>query len=202
MQTHYFCVVNLSIELRYTSSSEWLNLVLSDFDNFLIDHANCERKASAMAMGLIAKYPNRKEIIPELIETAIEELEHFRDVYALMEKRGIGLPDAMEKDTYITDLVDACRNGRDQRFMDRMLLASVIECRGAERFKLIYEALEDKDLKQFYHMLWASEAKHGNIFVKLLFNYFDEKDIYKRLHQLVDIEADVMKNLPLKAALH
>lgn len=194
--------MNLSIELRYNSSPEWLNLVLSDFDTFLVDHANCERKASAMAMGLIAKYPNRKEIIPELIETAIEELEHFRDVYALMEKRGIDLPEAMEKDTYITDLVDACRNGRDERFMDRMLLASVIECRGAERFKLIYEALEDKDLKQFYHMLWASEAKHGNIFVKLLFNYFDESDIYKRLHELVDLEAKVMRNLPLKAALH
>jgi len=194
--------VNLSLELRYDSSPDWLNLVLTDFDTFLVDHANCERKAAAMAMGLIAKYPNRKEIIPELIETAIEELEHFRDVYALMEKRGIDLPEAMEKDTYITDLVDACRNGRDERFIDRMLLASVIECRGAERFKLIYEALEDKDLKQFYHMLWASEAKHGNIFVKLLFNYFDEKDIYTRLHELVDIEAEVMRNLPLKAALH
>lgn len=194
--------MNLSLELRYDSSPDWLNLVLTDFDTFLVDHANCERKAAAMAMGLIAKYPNRKEIIPELIETAIEELEHFRDVYALMEKRGIDLPEAMEKDTYITDLVDACRNGRDERFMDRMLLASVIECRGAERFKLIYEALEDKDLKQFYHMLWASEAKHGNIFVKLLFNYFDEKDIYTRLHELVDIEAEVMRNLPLKAALH
>lgn len=194
--------MNLSLELRYDSSPDWLNLVLTDFDTFLVDHANCERKAAAMAMGLIAKYPNRKEIIPELIETAIEELEHFRDVYALMEKRGIDLPEAMEKDTYITDLVDACRNGRDERFIDRMLLASVIECRGAERFKLIYEALEDKDLKQFYHMLWASEAKHGNIFVKLLFNYFDEKDIYTRLHELVDIEAEVMRNLPLKAALH
>lgn len=194
--------MNLSIELRYSSSEAWLQKVLTDFDTFLIDHANCERKASAMAMGLIAKYPNRKEIIPELIETAIEELEHFRDVYKLMEKRGIDLPDAMEKDDYITNLVNACRNGRDERFMDRMLLASVIECRGAERFKLIYEALEDKDLKQFYHMLWASEAKHGNIFVKLLFNYFDEKDIYKRLHELVDLEAEVMAAIPLRAALH
>jgi len=194
--------LNLSIELRYSSSEAWLQKVLTDFDTFLIDHANCERKASAMAMGLIAKYPNRKEIIPELIETAIEELEHFRDVYKLMEKRGIDLPDAMEKDDYITNLVNACRNGRDERFMDRMLLASVIECRGAERFKLIYEALEDKDLKQFYHMLWASEAKHGNIFVKLLFNYFDEKDIYKRLHELVDLEAEVMAAIPLRAALH
>jgi len=194
--------LNLSIALRYTSTPEWVQAVLGNFNEFLIDHANCERKASAMAMGLIAKYPDRKEIIPELIETAIEELEHFQEVYKLMEKRGIALPAAMEKDDYITNLVNACRNGRDERFMDRMLLASVIECRGAERFKLIYEALTDKDLKQFYHMLWASEAKHGNIFVKLLFNYFDEKDIYQRLHQLVDLEAEVIAALPLRAALH
>jgi len=194
--------LNLSIELQYKSSPEWIQLVLSDFDTFLIDHANCERKASSMAMGLIAKYPDRKEIIPELIETAIEELEHFQQVYVLMEKRGINLPAAMEKDEYIQALLAECRTGREERFIDRMLLASVIECRGAERFQLIYEALTDKALKQFYKMLWASEAKHGNIFVKLLFNYFDEKIIYERLHELVNAEANVMKHLPLRAALH
>lgn len=194
--------MNLSIELQYKSSPEWIQLVLSDFDTFLIDHANCERKASSMAMGLIAKYPDRKEIIPELIETAIEELEHFQQVYVLMEKRGINLPAAMEKDEYIQALLAECRTGREERFIDRMLLASVIECRGAERFQLIYEALTDKALKQFYKMLWASEAKHGNIFVKLLFNYFDEKIIYERLHELVNAEANVMKHLPLRAALH
>lgn len=194
--------MNLSIDLQYKSSKEWVNLVVTEFDTFLIDHANCERKASSMAMGLIAKYPDRKEIIPELIETAIEELEHFQQVYELMEKRGINLPAAMEKDEYIQNLLSFCRTGRDERFIDRMLLASVIECRGAERFQMIYEALSDEALKQFYKMLWASEAKHGNIFVKLLFNYFDEKAIYERLHELVEAEAKVMSELPLRPALH
>ena len=59
-----------AIELRCASPKEWVDAVLEDFDSFLQDHADCERKASAMAMSLVAKYPDRTEIIPELIETA------------------------------------------------------------------------------------------------------------------------------------
>src|SRR5207249_11705107 len=65
---------------------------------FLQDHADCERKASAMAMSFVAKYPDRVEIIPELIETGVEELEHFQQVYARMEKRGIPLAKEMTED--------------------------------------------------------------------------------------------------------
>ena len=42
-------------------------------------------------MSLVAKYPNRTEIIPELIAIAVEELEHFQQVYQVMEKRGLQL---------------------------------------------------------------------------------------------------------------
>ena len=69
--------MKLSIELSGHSKKEWIDAVLEDFDSFLQDHADCEHKASAMAMSMVAKYPDRKEIIPELIETAIDELEHF-----------------------------------------------------------------------------------------------------------------------------
>ena len=34
-----------------------------------------------MAMSFVAKYPDRTEIIPELIETGIEELEHRRGAF-------------------------------------------------------------------------------------------------------------------------
>ena len=64
--------MKLSLELTQPSSSDWLDAVMVDFDAFLQDHANCERKASAMAMSFVAKYPDRLEIIPELIDTAIE----------------------------------------------------------------------------------------------------------------------------------
>jgi len=80
--------MKLSIDLSVQTKPGWIKTVLEDFDSFLIDHADCERKASSSAMSFIAKYPNRTEMIPELIETAVEELEHFQQVYALMEKRG------------------------------------------------------------------------------------------------------------------
>ncbi len=194
--------MKLSIELASSSKKEWLETVMADFPAFLQDHANCERKASAMAMSFVAKYPDRIEIIPELINTAVEELEHFKDVYAIMEGRDIKLPQEIGHDIYVKELVDRCRSGREERFLDRLLLASIIECRGAERFKMIYEILEDGELKDFYHRLWTSEAKHGNIFVKMALNYFDKNIVYKRLGELNKMEAEVLESLPLKPALH
>ncbi|HNP17606.1 MAG TPA: tRNA-(ms[2]io[6]A)-hydroxylase [Fulvivirga sp.] len=194
--------MKLSIELASKSSAAWLETVMGDFDAFLQDHANCERKASAMAMSFVAKYPDRTEIIPELIDTAIEEMEHFQQVYEIMAQRGIQLPHQIGQDVYVKELVDNCRSDVEGRFMDRLLLASIIECRGAERFKLVYEALEPGELKTFYHNLWASEAKHGNIFVKMALIYFEERKVYDRLKELNDIETEVLKKQPLKPALH
>ena len=194
--------MKLSVGLLVNSPTQWVDAVMNDFNTFLQDHANCERKASAMAMSFVAKYPNRVEIIPELIETALEEMEHFRDVYAIMEKRGVMLPHEISQDQYVKQLLDYCRSGREERFLDRLLLASVIECRGAERFQLVAGALEDEVLKKFYKRLWTSEAKHGNIFVKMALNYFNQDEIYVRLNELNEIEADVLNSLPIKAALH
>jgi tRNA 2-(methylsulfanyl)-N6-isopentenyladenosine37 hydroxylase len=194
--------MKLSIDLACNSSPQWVQTVMADFDSFLQDHANCERKASSMALSLIAKYPNRLEIIPELIETAVEELEHFRDVYTVMQERNIPLSKEIPQDAYVNQLLTLLRSSSNERFMDRLLLASVIECRGAERFKLIWEALPDGELKKFYHRLWASEAKHGNIFVKMALNYFADDVVYKRFDELIAAEAPILQALPLKAALH
>ena len=194
--------MKLSIDLVCDSPNAWLEAVMNDFDSFLQDHADCERKASAMAMSFVAKFPDRTEIIPELIATAIEELEHFESVYEIMEERGVKLTHEIKQDKYVKQLIDLCRSGKEERFMDRLLLASIIECRGAERFRMVYEALPEGDLKKFYHELWASEAKHGHIFVKMALNYFDEKEVYLRLNELNKLEGDVLLSLPIKAALH
>ncbi len=190
------------IDLKVKSSQAWIEAVMGNFDEFLKDHANCERKASAMAMSFVAKYPNRIEIIPELIDTAVEELEHFRSVYAIMEERGIELTHEIGKDIYVTQLLANCRDGREERFMDRLLLASLVETRGAERFRMVYEALEDPGIKRFYQELWASEAKHGEVFIKMALNYFDELAVYKRLEEMTENEASILEGLPLKPALH
>jgi tRNA-(ms[2]io[6]A)-hydroxylase len=175
---------------------------MDDFPSFLQDHADCERKASSMAMSFVAKYPDRKEIIPELIDTAVEELEHFRSVHELMRKKDVPLPSKMKEDEYVKALIKQCHSGREERFMDRLLIASALETRGAERFRLIAGALEDDDLKKFYKMLWTSEAKHGHIFVKMALNYFPEKQVYDRLDTWMNREAEIIQQLPLRPALH
>ncbi len=156
-----------------------------------------------MAMSFVAKYPDRVEIIPELIETALEELAHFQQVYAHMAKRGVRLAKEITEDPYIKALLGLCHTDPLHRFLDRLLLASIIECRGAERFRLVWAAIEnDNELKEFYHRLWTSEAKHGNIFVKMALHYFEEKTVYSRLKELNEAEGGIIQSLELRAALH
>ena len=45
---------------------------MGDFDRFLIDHAACERKASATAMSFVVRYPDRDRVLEPLIALAIE----------------------------------------------------------------------------------------------------------------------------------
>jgi len=191
------------IELTENSSQEWLDTVMSDFDSFLQDHADCERKASAMAMSFVAKYPERHEIIPELIATGIEELEHFQQVYEFMQERGVSLAKEMAPDPYIKDLMALSHGGTPlTRFRDRLLLASIIESRGCERFKMVSEAQGEESIKRFYKLLWASEAKHSHIFVHMALRYFDKAEVDQRIEELVNAEAEIVRNLPLRAALH
>src|SRR5438874_13771395 len=110
-----------SLELAAATRPEWTQAVLANFAGFLQDHADCERKASAMAMSFVAKYPDRLEIIPELIETGVEELQHFQQVYAHMQKRGIRLAKEMTQDLYIKALLDLCGPDATNRFLDRLL---------------------------------------------------------------------------------
>ena len=194
--------MKLNLDLAVSSKQEWLDSVMSDFNAFLQDHADCERKASSMAMSFVAKYPDRLEILPELIETGIEELEHFQEVYKLMQSRGVQLRPTMSEDLYVKALIKQCHSGRNERFMDRLLIASVLETRGAERFKMIAEALTEPDLKRFYKTLWTSEAKHGHIFVKMALEYFEKSVVYDRLQWWVDQEAVVLDGLEIRPALH
>lgn len=191
-----------SVELKTATKPEWITAVKADFNAFLQNHADCERKASGMAQNFIAKYPDRLEIIDELMAISIEELEHFRQVYHFMELRGVYLPEKMEKDEYINSFIEKARNGRDDRFMDRILMAGIIEARGSERFIAIGEALEDEELSKYYVQLGRAEAKHIHSFIKMCSFYFSDEEINSRLQELLSIEAEILNALPFKPKLY
>ncbi len=190
------------LSLKVESSQEWVDCVLENFDEFLKDHADCERKASSMAMSFVAKYPDRREIIPELIHTGIEELEHFRLVYKIMEKRDLTLNHSIGEDLYVKQLLKNCHSDREKRFRDRLIIASIVENRGFERFKLVSENIADPELAEFYHMIYVSEAKHGHIFVEMALNYFEREEVFQRWQELAAAEGEILNGLALKPALH
>ena len=194
--------MDYEIELAWKTSLNWTDKIIADFPSFLRDHADCERKASAMAMSFVAKCPDKKEMILELIETALEELVHFKLVYEIMASRDISLDHEIKTDEYVKSLIDLCRSGRDFRLLDRLIVAAVVEARGAERFRLVAEALKDAELKQFYEMLWKSEHKHSDIFLKLAEQFWPKEIILDRLKFFIQAEGVICSKLPFRAALH
>ena len=52
------------------SSGDWLACVLANFDEFLLDHAANERKASSTAMSLVAHYPDKPHLVREMVDLA------------------------------------------------------------------------------------------------------------------------------------
>jgi len=192
----------MEIKLKYDTPKEWANQVLENLDEFLQDHADAERKVSTMCMSIIAKYPDRTEIIDELTQTAIEELLHFKQVYAIIQKRGNSLDGVFKKDRYLKGIMPHIKTSRDGRFLDRLILASIAEMRGVERFKLVSEAAEDLEIKKFYGNLYKQEFAHVNSFLEMGMKYFPEEEVEKRLNELLEVEAEVVEKLPWLPSIH
>jgi len=188
-------------KLRIASSSEWLDAVLADFDSFLLDHAACERKASATALSLVSHYRDRRALVEAMVTLAREELEHFHQVVWILHERGLALgPDT--KDLYIQNLRQEIRTGRDVYLLDRLLLAGIVEARGCERFGMVADALEAGPLQLFYREITRSEAQHHGLFYRLARHYFDPAVAGQRLNELLDREAEIVSALPHRPVVH
>tara|TARA_E500000178_G_scaffold69140_1_gene66687 strand:+ start:660 stop:1244 length:585 start_codon:yes stop_codon:yes gene_type:complete len=190
-------------ELKLASSScEWLQSVQKNFDAFLIDHALNERKASASAMTLVAHYPDRAELVEVMIELAIEELNHFKQVMKIIASRNLIIENE-KKDPYVNELRRHMKKSDSGAYLlDRLLSGAVIEARGEERFSLLAENLSDQALRSFYARISASEARHFCLFLDLADKYFHRKTIEDRLSEWIEIEKLAIESLPITNRLH
>ncbi|NJM95218.1 MAG: tRNA-(ms[2]io[6]A)-hydroxylase [Acaryochloridaceae cyanobacterium CSU_5_19] len=187
--------------LKGDSSPDWLQAVMDDFDGFLLDHAANEKKASGVALTLAAHYPDKPDLVAAMIDLAIEELSHYRDVFKLIRARSLTLPPDT-KDLYVNQLRALIRRGSEHYFLDRLLVAAVIEARGLERFSLIAGALPLGPLKTFYQNISQSEARHAQLFVSLAEQFYPRERVSWRWDSLVTAEAQILVDLPIRALLH
>ncbi len=189
------------MRLKVATSPDWAAAVLRDLDAFLLDHAACERKASSSAMAFVAHYPDRPELVAACIELAREELDHFQRVATCIAERGLVLaPD--RKDAYMGAMARAFRKGSDAYFLDRLVTAAVAEARGCERFGLVAAALPPGPLRDLYRDLARSEVRHHELYLGLARRYFGEDAVSSRLEEVLALEATVIAELPVRAALY
>lgn len=193
--------MTIRFDLLTKTKKEWTEKVISNMDDFLIDHASCERKASTMALSMLMHYPDKKELVIAMTDLALEELNHFRQVMQFINERNLIIkPD--EKDPYVNRLRAHFKQNSEGYFLDRLLLASIIEKRGHERFFLIAQNLPESKLKKFYYAIAKSEEKHYELFLELALLYFPEEKIVSRLRKLLTIEAEIVNSLIIRPALH
>ena len=187
--------------LKFQTPTEWVEAVLADFNTFLSDHASAEKKASSMAMTMVSHYPDRTALVTAMLDLAIEELSHFREVVKLIHSRKKSLA-GDQKDHYVNEFISHFRKGSEFYFLDRLLIAGIIEARGAERFGLIANALPSGNEKQFYTAITRSEERHFELFLGLAVEYFPFDTVELRLRELLKIEAEICAKQPHRAALH
>mgnify|MGYP001194490494 CR=1 FL=1 len=191
------------LNLASDTDPAWVDRALADVDLVLVDHAHCEKKAAATALGLIFRYPEHPSLMTPLSELAREELAHFELVLTHIRRRG-GEFVRIVPGPYAADLLAACRREEPGKLIDTLLCCALIEARSCERMQLLAERFEEPELAALYRGLLASEARHHSTYVDLLrgLELVDEAGLRSRLVELAQHEATVVARTCDEARFH
>ena len=189
--------------LKLPTDPRWVNIVEKNIEEILTDHAYCEQKAASTAISLIIGFPEKSELVKEMIALSREEMGHFNMVHEKILARGWTLG-RERKDEYVIELMKFFPKGgsRETHLVHKLLYAALIEARSCERFRLLSEHIADRDLADFYKKLMVSEANHYTMFLKFARKYGDRKKVDEKWQSLLDYEAEIMKNLGKKETMH
>lgn len=189
--------------LKLPTDPRWVNIVEKNIEDILTDHAYCEQKAASTAISLIVSFPEYTDLVKEMIALVKEEMSHFKMVHNKILNNGWTLG-RDRKDDYVVKLITFFPKGgsRTTQLVHRLLYAALIEARSCERFRLLSEELEDKELAEFYRNLMVSEANHYTMFLGFARQYGNRKEVDDKWQQLLDFEAQIMKDLGKKQTIH
>jgi tRNA-(ms[2]io[6]A)-hydroxylase len=191
------------LHLKLETDPRWVNIVESNIEEILTDHAWCEQKAATNAITIITLNSEHTDLVTDLLVLAQEELEHFQMVHDIIKKRGYKLG-RERKDSYVNELYKFMNKGgnRLQSMVDRLLFSAMIEARSCERFKLLSKEINDPELSKFYHDLMISEAGHYTTFIGFARKYGKDIDVDKRWKELVEFEGELIKSYGKHETIH
>lgn len=192
--------------LKMATDPRWVNVVQKNIEEILTDHAFCEQKAASNAISIIVQYPMYPDLVQAMTEICQEEMQHFKLVHEKMLSMGFTLG-FERKDPYVNDLSEHLRrnktnSSKEGLFVNKMLLAAMIEARSCERFKILSEELAQEDLRLFYRSLMESEARHYTTFLGFARKYAKGINVDQCWEELLQFEAQLMERYGKTESIH
>jgi len=191
----------MNVRLHAATDARWLPQALAHFDDVLIDHAHCEKKAAANALSMLQAYPEIPGLPIAMARLAHEESDHLARVLRLMEGRGLALG-RDSGDPYAQGLQELIRKTQPERRLDRFLVAALIEARSCERLALLAGGLTDPPLRKLYTELAQSEDGHQALFLQFAHAAHPADAVEERLTWMSEREAALIQRLPIRPAIH
>lgn len=176
--------------LQIPTPTGWLQAAVDNVDLLLTDHAHCEKKAAATAMGLIYRYTDRSLLVRKMSKLAREELVHFDKVVNLLEKRG-GEFQRLSPGRYANVMYQHITNHEPNKLIDTLIVGAFIEARSCERFRALVDYLDD-EIGSYYRRLFLAEQRHFQEYLSLAYHYATF-DIDERIQFFAQIEANLVK---------
>lgn len=188
-----------TLGLELATDPRWVDIAGKNIRDILVDHAYCEQKAASSCISLIMLHPERDKLVAMLVPVVAEEWSHFERVIQHLTKRGYSLG-RQRKDEYVEALFKILRKGgdREEQLMEKLLMNALIEARSCERFKTLWKNIGDEELAEFYYELMVSEAGHYKNFLQLAKEYNDPVKVEARWRELLEQEAEIVKNLGVR----
>jgi tRNA-(ms[2]io[6]A)-hydroxylase len=159
------------------------------WEELLIDHANCEKKAASTALSLIFTYPEDFALTDRISRLAREELRHFEQVQKLIRELKVPFR-RLGPSRYAEGLRRSIRTYEPQRLLDLLLCGALIEARSCERFEGLVPVLQGS-VAGLYAGLAQSEARHRSLYLRLAEQRNGDEDWHARLRVLAEVEADL-----------
>lgn len=196
-------MISVMLGLKLATDPRWVDIASKNIEEILTDHAYCEQKAASSAISFIVKYPGYPELVDAMTELCREEMGHFQMVHDRIKARGLQLG-RQRPDDYVRQINNFFEKGGspEQRLVQELLIAALIEARSCERFRVLSEFIADEELAAFYRDLMVSEANHYTMFLTFARKYGGRERVDAMWQDLLAFEAGVMMGLGQAERIH
>jgi tRNA-(ms[2]io[6]A)-hydroxylase len=189
--------------LLVPTPERWLDAACARWQELLLDHAYCEKKAASTALALIFAYPEYEQQNLALARVAREELRHFEQVTRMMSRLGVPFQ-RLQPGRYAAALRAVLATHEPRRRLDLLLSSALIEARSRERFARLAARLP-APLGDFYADLERAEARHTGLYLELASAAAKDAqgvDWHARFAELAAIEAGLITSDDAQLRFH